>query len=199
VPAPYRPTPSGPTSPTGQIERTPGPWDIKRSIEAVEYLVPKPRTDTPLEKEEQEFDFMLYLPHCLSALALMKLGSISDRRVRRYVVSVVGIVAEHICSAHSFVAAGRNLESSVEHLWIYRLLKAFDNFEPYERLIDVFWDWIREAFSRGRVFVTLSVVLALYGILNEFAPIVVALLVGPLVASFAINVVSMRFYEDMFR
>jgi hypothetical protein len=173
--------------------------DTKRTIEATEYLIPKPRADTPLDNYEHEFVFMVYLPHCLAALALMKVGNIRDRHVRRYIVSVVRIVADHICSARSFVAAGRNLESSVEHLWIYRLLREFERFQPYEKITDVVWDWVREAFTRRQVLVTLTIIFALYGILTKFAPLAVALLVVPVIVTFMINIVSMRFYEDMFR
>lgn len=173
--------------------------DTKRTIEATEYLLPKPRSDTPLDKYEHEFVFMLYLPHCLAALALMKGGNIRDRHVRRFIVSVVRTVAVHICSARSFVAAGRNLESSVEHLWIYRLLKEFEQFEPYEKITDVVSDWVREAFTRRRVTLTVTIIFVFYGILNEFAPLAAVLIVVPVIVTFMINIISMRFYEDMFR
>jgi hypothetical protein len=78
-------------------------------------------------------------------------------------------------------------------------LKEFEEFEVYERIRDVVSDWIREALTRRRAAVTLTIILGLYGILNEFAPLAVALLVVPLIVTFMINIVSMRFYEDMFR
>jgi hypothetical protein len=99
------------------------PNDVLRTLEATEYLVPGHHNRTPLA--DHEFTFLLYSPHCLATLALMRCGAELSADLRRHVTDVVRIVAETICQKRAFIAAGRTLVSSVEHLWIYRLLHEF--------------------------------------------------------------------------
>jgi hypothetical protein len=114
-------------------ERT-APQDVLRTLEALEYLVPQRNQRTPLA--DHEFTFVLYSPHCLAALALIRSGLPLSRKAERFVVEVVWVVAERIRTHGSFVAAGRTLVSSVEHLWIYRLLHQFEQWRPKGRFLD---------------------------------------------------------------
>jgi hypothetical protein len=174
------------------------PEDTKRIVEATEYMLPKPHADAPLQNIEQEFIFMIYLPHCLAALALAKSKTFNDGRTRRYVISVARSIATEICTTGAFVAAGRNLMSSVEHLWFYRFLKEFEVYEPYETRGDVVKDWIQRSFHPRRLSTTLAIVLIIFAISNRFAPAAVTLLLLPIAISFVINIASNMVYDDIF-
>jgi hypothetical protein len=101
------------------------PKDVLRALEATEYLVPGRDSRAPLA--DHEFTFLLYSPHCLAALALLRSDLSREDVLSDYVIEVVRVVAQTVCQRQAFVAAGRTLVSSVEHLWIYRLLHAFES------------------------------------------------------------------------
>lgn len=68
--------------------------------------------------------YLFFIPHCLVALALLRLRSRS-RVARRYVLTAVQYFAERILSASAFKPRTTQKVSSVDHLWIFRLLKEF--------------------------------------------------------------------------
>jgi hypothetical protein len=121
------------------------PEDIRRTVEATEYLLPKPgRMKLPLGNAGQEFTFLMYLPHCMAALALM--SSVRyvapHNRIRRFIMDVVATVAQGVHNGGKFVAAGRSAVSSVEHMWLYTMLARFEQWDlrlPQHRVVLDWW------------------------------------------------------------
>jgi hypothetical protein len=138
--------------------------DVRRALEATEYFVPpKHKLRPPLVNDDHKFMFLLYSPHCLAALALMRppAGVALSARARRFVVDVVRTVADGIRERGSFTAAGRTVISSVEHLWLYRLLTAFQGWHPEVTRRGAWVDWMnRRPVPRWGSLVIAAVVVA---------------------------------------
>jgi hypothetical protein len=127
---------------------TTAPVEVRRSLEGTEYRLPPEGSNTP---EEAHFEFLMYLPHCLVALAcLASPRLLRSGRSRRFAVGVVDVVAQEAKQHGYFVAAGRSLVSAVEHLWLYRLLTAFVSTSPVQpNWRAVLADWLaRRRWSR---------------------------------------------------
>ena len=65
--------------------------------------------------------FLSFVPDCLAALALLKLGS--PNRTRRYVLRIVDFFVGEILNKGGFAAESLKRKSSLNHLWIYRLFE----------------------------------------------------------------------------
>ncbi len=103
--------------------RTTRPAEVRRSLEGTEFRLPPSADKEP--GRGPDFDFLLYLPHCLVALACVASPELlRNGRARRFALGVAGVVAEEAIAKGYFVAAGRGLVATVEHLWLYRLLRA---------------------------------------------------------------------------
>jgi hypothetical protein len=161
--------------------------DVRRALEATEYFVPpKHKLRPPLVNDDHKFMFLLYSPHCLAALALMRppVGVELSTRSRRFVIDVVRTVADGIRERGSFTAAGRTVISSVEHLWLYRLLTAFQRWHPRVSRRSAWADWMnRRPVPRwGSLAVAAAAVVAVWAysgsVLAAAASAVVAVLVN---------------------
>ncbi len=146
--------------------RATSPVEIQRSLAATEHWQPEEATRdrTP---SASRFDFLIYLPHCLAALAVLS----SDRlrgsgSCRRFVLGTVERVSDGTTTHGHFVAAGRSLVSAVEHLWLYRLLQEFDQQDLYKSKRERLQDLVAEG-RWGRA-------LAIAAVLVTFALVVVS-------------------------
>jgi hypothetical protein len=174
------------------------PEDVRRSIEALEYLLPKPSITTPLDESEQEFTFLLYMPHCLAAIALMAEGGDRHRyRVRRYLISVVREITQRMAQRGSFVVAGRNLVSAVESLWIFRLLARFEKYEPFSSYGGAMSDWLMRQVTPKRTAIVLPLA-AGASLAAGIAGSWVSSLFGAVVISFVTGVAASIFVRDFF-
>lgn len=92
------------------------PLEIQRSLEATDYWLPlEAHREHP--GDSFRFAFLLYLPHCLAALAALESPRLRQvSACRRFVIAAVRIVATGAKDRGHFVAAGRTLVSTVEHL-----------------------------------------------------------------------------------
>jgi hypothetical protein len=125
------------------------PGEVQRSLEGTEYWLP-PGSISPQSVGGNQFTYLFYLPHILVGLAI--LSSPQLRRsyaARRFTLLVIDRVTQEINQQGCFIAAGRSMVSTVEHLWLYRLLYQFENkgLYPHEILSTV--DRIR-SFARRR-------------------------------------------------
>jgi len=69
--------------------------------------------------------YVFFLPHCLAALALMKLGSAAS--ARKYISDVVRFFSQEVNSKKGFGPPNSGRLSTVDHLWIYRLFLEFES------------------------------------------------------------------------
>jgi len=103
---------------SGWLATTTAP-ELMRSLEGTDYVTP----DRPEAPRGAPFQFLLYMPHCLAAIAILCSPTLRSRyEHRQFAREVVGILTERICGTGKFVAAGRQMVSTVESLWISRLL-----------------------------------------------------------------------------
>lgn len=178
------------------------PEDVRRALEATEYLLPKhddgAPAKLPLGNKDHDFRFLLYSPHCLAALALMEMRPRSaGPRVRRYVIGVVSEVASRTCDTGSFIAAGRSAVSSVEHLWIYRTLREFQDWCEQVGPVQVLRDWVwRLAAPRRWVTIT-ACVLAAWVILSQSASLVAGIVLTA-ITTVSLTVLSTVVYDEIF-
>lgn len=125
------------------------PGEVQRSLEGTEYWLP-PGSIAPQSVGGNQFTYLFYLPHILVGLAI--LSSPRLRRsyaARRFTLLVIDRVTTEVTQQGCFIAAGRSMVSTVEHLWLYRLLYEFENKRLYPRQILSTIDRIR-AFARRR-------------------------------------------------
>ena len=113
-------------------------------------------------------EYLFFLPDCLAALALLKSGS--PTRTRRYVLDVTKFFVKQIIEKGGFLSVSRNKVSTVDHLWIYRLLKELESKQPTELLPQPFYRL--SAMPRlARVFTSLGFLLVgmigLYGLYSS--------------------------------
>lgn len=143
---------------------------ILRSLEGTEYVEPKIPENA---KASDRYRFLFYMPHCMAVLLLLS----SDRllkssRHRRFILGTVAIVVDRVSTEQRFIAAGRQLASTVEHLWLSRMLYAFENTKIYKTWRYACVDWVRRK-RGGRLIVASSfaglVALVVSAILTEGA------------------------------
>lgn len=118
------------------------PEEVQRSLEGLEYWLP------PMSAASQNaganFTFLLYLPHILAALAVLASPELrSQYTCRQYILGVVERVTHELNTQGCFIAAGRSMVSTVEHLWLYRLLYEFEKTKLYSSRRMVFFDHFR--------------------------------------------------------
>jgi hypothetical protein len=82
-------------------------------------------------------EYLFFLPDCLAALVLLKSGS--PTRTRRYVLEVTRFFVKQIIEKGGFLSVSRNKVSTVDHLWIYRLLKETESKQATELLPPPFY------------------------------------------------------------
>jgi hypothetical protein len=126
--------------------------EIKRRIEFHEYLVPLPAGTGLVTKAPYSFNYMFYLPHCLVALAFIRQPS-SELPSRSYVLTVIDIIVREIRSIGYFAASRRTRISSVDHLWIYRLLQTFENTSTEDLVEETFIGRLRHRFFGHRILI----------------------------------------------
>jgi hypothetical protein len=106
---------------SGWLQST-APSEVNRSLEGTDYLTP----DQPDPHRGKPFQFLLYVPHCLAAIAILSSPSLQQRYDhRQFVQDVVTRLTKRICDTGKFVAGGRQMVSTVESLWIVRLLNLY--------------------------------------------------------------------------
>jgi hypothetical protein len=125
------------------------PSEVQRSLEGTEYWLP-PGSVAPQSVGGSQFTYLFYLPHILVGLGI--LSSPRLRRsyaARRFALLVIDRVTQEINQQGCFIAAGRSMVSTVEHLWLYRLLYEFENKGLYPHEIVATIDRVR-SFVRRR-------------------------------------------------
>lgn len=106
--------------------KTAEPRNVKRTLEATEFASPKEST-ADQAPGNGEWGFLLYMPHIVAALAILASRDLySKGSSRRFVIAVTKIVAKDVNERGSFVTGGRELVSTVEQLWSFRLLHRFE-------------------------------------------------------------------------
>jgi hypothetical protein len=124
------------------------PGEVQRSLEGIEYWLP-PAPERPRTAGGANYTVLLYLPHVLAALAVLAVPRLRSRYIcRQYVLGVVERVTRELNSQGCFIAAGRNMVSTVEHLWLYRLLHEFEIQSLYPSRWLVFLDHLRYHVTR---------------------------------------------------
>lgn len=119
------------------------PDEVQRSLEGIEYWLP-PAAAKERNAMGVNFTFLLYLPHVLAASAVLASPRLRNRYIcRQYVLGVVDRVATELNSQGCFIAAGRSMVSTVEHLWLYRLLHDFEARALYSGKMQAFFDHLR--------------------------------------------------------
>jgi hypothetical protein len=128
------------------------PSEVRRSLEGIEYWLPEHTiaAPAPLAASGPRFTFLLYLPHCLAALAVLESARLRGTYLgRQFVVEVVSLIVDELIAKQGcFVAAGRNMVSTVEHLWLYRLLHEFRSNNLYQSWWIALVDRVREESRR---------------------------------------------------
>lgn len=108
----------------------------------------------------KRYGFMFYMPHCLAALAALRSKTLwKSASVRAYVESVVRAYLDRMQNNPLVRPPGRSRDSTVETLWLARLLRAYlDRTRPssdtqalFSRLLDPILGWRRWG-SIGTVF-----------------------------------------------
>jgi hypothetical protein len=123
------------------------PDDVQRSLEGTEYWLP-PGAASSQSAGGVHFTFLLYLPHILASLAVLASSRLrSCYAARQFVVGIIDRVTREINAQGCFIAAGRSMVSTVEHLWLYRLLYQFERCRLHS-------NWIVAAVDRVRHFAT---------------------------------------------
>lgn len=83
--------------------------------------------------------YLFFLPHCLVAINLIKWGP--PPNYRRYVLKVISFFTSQVLEKNGFAPDSRRQISTVDHLWIFRLLKEFEA-APIEKLLpQPFYVW----------------------------------------------------------
>jgi hypothetical protein len=170
------------------------PNEVQRSLEGTEYWLP-PGSISPQVAGGNQFTYLFYLPHILVGLAI--LSSPRLRRgyaARRFTLLVIDRVTTEINQQGCFIAAGRSMVSTVEHLWLYRLLYEFENKGLYPHELVATIDRIR-SFARRRWPVTSLGVLVVAGLgvaaaLTKGSTQVALGAISATVATFAASIVA---------
>lgn len=104
--------------------------------------------------------YLFFLPDCLAALAFLRLEC--PHRSRRYVLNVVDFFVRSIIDKGGFRSISRNHSCTVDHLWIYRLLREFESKEVKCLLPQPFYSWA--AMPRLARFLTSALFLGIGGL-----------------------------------
>lgn len=125
------------------------PTEVQRSLEGTEYWLPQAPA-TPGDGGASQFTYLFYLPHILAGLAVLSSPRLRRRyAARRFILLVIERVTREINQHGCFIAAGRSMVSTVEHLWLYRLLHEFETKGLYPHEIVATIDRVR-SFARRR-------------------------------------------------
>lgn len=89
--------------------------------------------------------YLFFLPDCLAALAFLKWES--PKRARRYVLNVANFFAKEVIEKNGFLSVSRNHACTVDHLWIYRLLREVESKEVRDLLPQPYYVWSNMPFS----------------------------------------------------
>jgi hypothetical protein len=149
----------------GQCEHLVNEWvnasfpdEVQRSLEGIEYWEPPASAKT--RNAVVAITFLLYLPHVLAASAVLASPRLRSRYAcRQYVLGVVDRVTKELNSQGCFIAAGRYMVSTVEHLWLYRLLHDFETQTLYSGKTKVLFDHLRHYSTRRWPIATLVAML----------------------------------------
>ena len=99
---------------------------VRRTLEATEYASPD-KAEADNAPANGRWSFLLYLPHVVAAQAVLMSPTLrEDRRARVFVLGVLSILTDSLIVTGQFVPGGRSLISTVEQLWIFRLLVVFE-------------------------------------------------------------------------
>jgi hypothetical protein len=97
--------------------------------------------------------YLFFLTDSLVALAFLKWNS--PQRTRNYVLNVLNFFIKQILDKGGFAPDPRRQFSTVNHLWIYRLLREFES-KPVEKVLpQSLYTW-SAATRRGRVIISSS-------------------------------------------
>jgi hypothetical protein len=119
------------------------PSEVQRSLEGTEYWLP-PGAPTPNAAAGARFTFLLYIPHCLATLAAISSPRLrKSYSIRQYIFGIISFVTEELANQGCFIAAGRSMVSTVEHLWLYRMLHEFEKQTFYASRLRSFVDTVR--------------------------------------------------------
>lgn len=137
------------------------PDEVQRSLEGTEYWLP-PGSATARTAGGAHFTFLLYLPHVLAGLAVLtspRLRSHYDSR--QFIIGIIDRITREINSQGCFIAAGRSMVSTVEHLWLYRLLYEFERQRLYRNWAIALLDYARYYITRRWLVSTCAILLTL--------------------------------------
>ena len=174
------------------------PDEVQRSLEGTEYWLP-PGSVTARTAGNARFTFLLYLPHILAGLAVFASPRLRSRYTsRQFIVGIINRITHEINSQGCFIAAGRNMVSTVEHLWLYRVLQEFEGQRIHHNWFAAMFDYLRYYCTRRRpiaaLIVSLTLALAvaaaltsgkLQVALSAVAAVVVTLVTATLATSFS--------------
>ena len=136
------------------------PDEVQRSLEGTEYWLP-PGSTTKQRVGGAHFTFLLYLPHILAGLAVLASPRLRVKySARQFTLGIIDRVTSEINSQGCFIAAGRSMVSTVEHLWLYRLLHEFEKEQLYSNKLVPILDNIRRFVRRRWPIPALALVLA---------------------------------------
>jgi hypothetical protein len=96
--------------------------DARRSLEGFDYRSPQTKDQTGAKR----FQFLLYIPHCLAAIAILESPHLQKRYSNRmFVRQVIAIYAGDIVDHNDLIPGARGRVSSVESMWLARLFAAY--------------------------------------------------------------------------
>jgi hypothetical protein len=140
------------------------PSEVQRSLEGTECFLP-PGRGSVVTTGTSRFTFLAYLPHVLAALAILASPRLRKQyKCRQFVVATVRRVTHEINSQGCFIAAGRSVVSTVEHLWLYRLLHEYETQALYSGSFQVMIDDLRHYASQRKplsvaaIFLTIGII-----------------------------------------
>ena len=98
------------------------PQEARRSLEGSDYRSPEVK-DTSGAKR---FQSLFYMPHCVAAIAVLSSDTLQRRFIcREFVRQVVETYATDIIQKNKFAVGGRQRVSTVECMWVARLLREY--------------------------------------------------------------------------
>lgn len=111
----------------------------------------------------RENRYLFFFPDCLVALALLKWDSPID--TRRYILRVINHFATQTLSKNGYIAKATGRMSSVDQLWIFRLMREFRT-APAEAMLPPYFFLWRGATTPIRIGLSIAfLILGLVGLL----------------------------------